>query len=185
MVRQQWETARGYAEQSLALRKERGLSPARALFSLGDIALRTGDLDEAERLLTAARESFVELGHAVNLAYVTEMLGEVAHHRGDHGLAERWLSDALRQGLDLGDEAFVGECLKDLAVVELDRGHAPRAARLWTMGMELWRRAGSPAVVRGRDIGDIPELSDVASAADVSLAAAVEYALAGEDGQTT
>jgi hypothetical protein len=48
------------------------------------------------------------------------------------------------------------------------------------MGMELWRRAGSPAVVRGRDIGDIPELAGV-DADGVTLEDAVAEALASID----
>jgi predicted ATPase len=167
--------ARAYAEQSLALRRERGVPPARALGSLGEIALAEGDLDQAEALFEEAARGFMEAGHDGNYAAEVGNLGEVMRRQGHLDRARGLFTEALERFAALGDEAAVGECLQDLAVVANRQGENERAARLWGAGEALRESSGNPAGRRQAK----PDLSEHESAQGrlLNLAEAVGYAL--------
>jgi len=170
--------ARAYAEQSLALRRERGVIPARALGSLGEIALAEGDLDQAEALIEEAARGFMEAGHDGNYAAEVGNLGEVMRRQGHLDRARGLFTEALERFAALGDEAGVGECLQDLAVVANRQGEDERAARLWGAGEALRESSGNPTGRRQAK----PDLSEHESAQGrlLNLAEAVAYAALGK-----
>jgi len=134
--------ARELAEQSLQLRIERGLNPARSIVTLGQIALRENDLGAAERLLEEAHRGFVVLQDENNAASTRAMLGNVALLRGDHSAAGDLLRESLRRAELLGNKQLMSDCLQELAVLARSQGELERAARLWGAGQALRRRSG-------------------------------------------
>jgi predicted ATPase/class 3 adenylate cyclase len=127
----EFERAHELAEESLRLRVARGLSPARALLSLGELSLLSGDLVEAERLLQQAASGLADIQDEVNGLSALERLGEVAYRCGDHDLAARRFQEAMQRCHRIGQKPLAGECLLGLAVVLEAEGDVGRAARLW------------------------------------------------------
>jgi tetratricopeptide (TPR) repeat protein len=171
--------ARELAERSLGLRLARGLAPARALASLGHLALREGDLERAEELLGQATRGFAEIGDEGNVAWTCEEIGLVALERGDNERATDLFRDALRKAVALGDLNLSADCFQDLAVATRVRGHEALAARLWGAGSALNESAGSVRVRREREMRDLPEAL-VAEGASLNLEQALELALSSE-----
>ena len=62
----EFERAHELAQESLRLRLARGLSPARALLSIGTLALLQHDLDRAESLFQEAASSLADLQDELN-----------------------------------------------------------------------------------------------------------------------
>jgi predicted ATPase/class 3 adenylate cyclase len=141
----EFERAHELAEQSLRLRVARGLSPARALLSLGELALLRDDLVGAEKLLEEAASGLAALQDEVNGLSALERLGEVARRRGDHALAARRFQAAMKRCHFIGQKPLAGECLLGLSLVVEARGDVERAARLWGAGQAVHRSAGSSA----------------------------------------
>jgi len=139
------ERAQELAEESLRLRVARGLSPARALLSLGELSLRRDDLVGAEKLLEEAASGLAAVQDEVNGLSALERLGEVARRRGDHALAARRFQAAVQRCHFIGQKPLAGECLLGLAMVVEARGDVGRAARLWGAGQAVHRSAGSIA----------------------------------------
>jgi len=170
-----YEEAGRFAERSLALRIENGLTTAKPLGLLGELALHAGDLERAEGLLEDSARGWASLGLETEHAYVLDCLGEVARRRGDHERAAEIFADALRRYGSLGDGGGVGDCVQDLALLSRDRGELERAARLWAVGRSLRERAGGVSL-RHREIGELPELAETTKV-ELSLEDAVAYAL--------
>jgi tetratricopeptide (TPR) repeat protein len=168
------------AERSLELRRDRGLSPERTLGSLGEIALRQGDLDRAEELLELAMEGYREAGHESNIVSSLISLGATTYLRGESDRASALFVEALERSSGLGMEAAVPECLQGLALVEYKRGDLERAARLWGAGKALEERLGSQPLSVSGGVNDLPERARAEGAA-MSLDEAVAYALADAD----
>ena len=174
-----FDRAQTYAERSLAMRRTRGLSPARALGSLGDIALRLGDLDRAEALLRESAAGWQELGNESNYVATIESLGEVALRRGDVRRAEELFVEALRGAQALGDLGVVGICLQDLALVASADGQPERAGRLIGAGQALLETSGSSFGWSWSEPA-VPQEAKGEGAA-MTVDEAVEYALTGID----
>jgi tetratricopeptide (TPR) repeat protein len=168
--------ARAYAERSLELCRQRHRPAARALASLGDIALREGDLQGAEEALQEAASGFRAFGNETLYASMLTLLSEVARRRGDGTRARNLLADAMTRFAALGDSRALGECLLDLALLVTDEGELEHAARLLGAGQALLERThSSPS--RDRTIPPLPREAQAEGAA-MSLEQAVEYGLA-------
>jgi tetratricopeptide (TPR) repeat protein len=152
----EFERAHDLAQESLRLRLSRGLSPARALLSIGNLALLQHDLDRAESLFQEAASSLADLRDELNGISALEGLAEVARRRGEHTLAEHRFQAALQQCRVVGHKSLAGECLLGLAMVVESRGDLGHAARLWGAGQALLRSAGS-IVARTREGEAFPE----------------------------
>ena len=126
----EFERAHELAEEGLRLRVARGLSPARALLSLGQLSLLRDDLVGAEKLLEEAASGLAALQDEVNGLSALERLGEVARRRGDHALAARRFQAAMQRCHVIGKKPLAGECLLGLAMVVEAGGDVGRAARL-------------------------------------------------------
>jgi predicted ATPase/class 3 adenylate cyclase len=151
------QAARQYADRSLELRRTRGLSPARALSSSGDIALFEGNLLRAERELRAAEEEYRHRRDDANYAAVVLALGEVYRRQRRYEQAARHFAEALRRFAALGDGGGVGDSLLDLAVLAGDLGNPSRARVLWHTGHELLDEHHSrPTRARRLDLRDEP-----------------------------
>jgi tetratricopeptide (TPR) repeat protein len=107
------ETARGYYEQALELRRE--LSDvdgeARALINLAGVALLAGDSDGAAPLLVDALRLMSALGDMEGILVCLGEAAEVAVLRDDAPRAARMLgaADALRQEIGYGSSVFMRE----------------------------------------------------------------------------
>jgi predicted ATPase len=168
--------ARAYAEQSLTLRRERGIPSARAVGTLGEIALTEGDLSRAEALIEEAARGMKEIGHEVNYAGYLSSLGEVIRRQGRLDRARALFAEAMERSVELGDQAAVGECLQDLAVVANEQKEHERAAKLWGAGEALRDSSGNPTG-RRQAKPDVSE-HEIAQGRLLNLADAVAYALA-------
>jgi tetratricopeptide (TPR) repeat protein len=141
--------ARELAEQSLQLRIERGLNPARSLSTLGQLALCENDLGAAERLFEEAHRGFVVLQDENNAASTRASLGKLARLRGDHSTAGDLLREALTRSEALGNKQLMSDCLQELATLARSQGELERAARLWGAGQALRCRGGIAPLIDG------------------------------------
>ncbi len=113
----------------MSRRPARGIG--RTLSSLGDLALREGDLDRAEQLLEQARVAQAEQDpQGAHMAWFLQGLAEARQQRGDFAGAERALRDALPILQGLRGKADLVWCLDRLAVIAAAQGQAERARRL-------------------------------------------------------
>ncbi|HEX7975601.1 MAG TPA: hypothetical protein VF498_14420, partial [Anaerolineales bacterium] len=97
-------SAKGYAETGLALAREKGFVAEQSylLSTLGEIALASGDLDEAEKDFNAGLANAERIAFPERVAGLTANLGLVARQRGEIPLAIYRLSTALGQADALG-----------------------------------------------------------------------------------
>jgi predicted ATPase/class 3 adenylate cyclase len=171
------ERAREYGERSLTFSASRGLPYARGRNALGEVALQESDFAEARRLMEEAAADYERVGHESNYVATLEGLAEVARREGDVERAIALLAEALPRAVALGDRAFVGDVLAELAVVVSERGESDVAGTLWGAasalleGLRPWRIRSEP---------DAPAEVKAAGAA-LSLDEAVAYALRSID----
>jgi non-specific serine/threonine protein kinase len=181
LVRGDLQQALEFAERSRASREATGQSPMRSLATLGDIAMRMGDLDRAESLLTEAATGWERSGHDTNYASTIGTLAEIERRRGNSRRAEELLREAIRRLAALDDRPVLAECLRLLALAAADRGFAERAGVLWGAADALYDSGG---ISREPDYDEeppnVPEAAREAGAR-LSHEEAVEYALASLD----
>lgn len=79
-----------------------------------EAAFATGDFTGAQRLITAALESYRTANDSRGLAYTLELQGEVARVKGDLKAAQRSFNDALYEFSLLGDAAAQARLLSAL-----------------------------------------------------------------------
>jgi predicted ATPase len=169
--------AREYGERSLAHSTAKGLPYARGRGALAEVALEEGDFAEARRLMEEAAADYERVGHETNYVATLESLAEVARREGDLERADAHLAEAIPRAAALGDRAFVGELLAELALVVSDRGQGDVAGTLWGAanalleGARPWRMRSEP---------DAPSEAKAAGAA-LALDEAVAYALRSVD----
>ncbi len=104
------------------------------------LALRMGDLDDAEHQLERADRLRIEVDS--HLHYVCVNLGWVRRGRGRLEEARALFEEALRSSRHHGDELALGYGTLGLACVELDIGDAGRAAVLLGFAEGLFDRLG-------------------------------------------
>lgn len=138
------EEARLVLEQSAELAGD-PLAAAHARTLLGDVALRAGRLDEAERLYRATGDAYRAAGARLQAANTDNNLGDVLRARGDLPAAER----AYRSALD-GFEAIgagIAEYARvNIGLVRLQSGDYPRAAQSFE---DVLGRTGGEGVLAG------------------------------------
>jgi predicted ATPase len=115
--------ARRYAERSAAA----GMG-GRAALCFGELALRAGDLDAAERRGSEALSHFEE--GAFNHACALELLGETARRARDDDRALARFAAALRTFATIRDGGSMADCLDGFARLAAANGDEWRAGRL-------------------------------------------------------
>ncbi len=118
---------------------------AEARTDLATIQRMTGDYPAAAGNLTAAVETFHELGGRQGEANALLQLGNVQYPTGDYPAAARSLGQALEHYRDLGDLLGEASALSNLGAVQALTGDLPAAAASLTSALEA-----------NQDLGDKP-----------------------------
>jgi predicted ATPase/class 3 adenylate cyclase len=155
--------ARVYAEASAAAG-----GGARADLCFAEIALRSGDLDEAASKGLVALAGLGEGSY--NHACALEVLGETARRGGDHEAARERFVRGLTEFGAIGDAGGVADCLDGLARIAVD---PQRAGRLHGAAKQLRTSRGRRPI---RSDVALPDLADTGP--ELTLDEAVAYALA-------
>src|SRR5262249_39652852 len=108
------------------------------LFTLGDTALRSGDLDEAERELNLALALSRKAGWKLLITSTLVDLANLAITRSDLATAETFLREALT--VDPQDPDFNSDALASLASVAFNRGDLVRATLYYQRNLNLDRK---------------------------------------------
>jgi predicted ATPase len=142
MARCHYEEGRRMLEAALDLGQGvGGRVRAAALFALGALRWRAGDLAAALPPLQESLATYRRVGDAQGEAETLRLLGVHAHNAGDYDLAQRRLEEALASMRALGSEEGVGNTLLSLGNVAFDRGE-PRAQALYQESLAIARRIG-------------------------------------------
>jgi tetratricopeptide (TPR) repeat protein len=168
-----YRRAREYAERSAA---EGG--SARSSLGFAELALRLGDLEDAESRGNEALAGFEE--RSFNGACALEILGEVARRSGDATLARVRFSTALRWFAEIRDAGGTADCLDGLARLAAEAGEVERADALMRSAKRLREESGRRPM---RTDVPLPTAPNQMSARTPVLGfdAAIEYALATID----
>ena len=162
LVQDDLARARAYAEASAAAG-----GGARADLCFGELALRSGALDEAEAKGLAA---LTRLGEgSYNHACALELLGEAARRAGDGEEAGERFVDGLVEFAAIGDGGGVADCLDGLARLAVD---PDRAARLHGAAERIRTSRGRRPI---RSDVPLPDVLDPGP--ELTLDEAVTYAL--------
>jgi predicted ATPase len=167
-----YRRARAYAERSAA---EGG--GARSALGFAELALRLGDLRDAEARGLEALDGFDEA--SFNGACALEILGEVARRAGDTERARAHFAKGLASFAGLRDAGGAADCLDGLARIASVRGDRERAIVLAHAALCLRGEAGRRPIRKDVEPVELDPLDDGNVALD--LDAAVEYALASTD----
>ncbi len=130
-----YESARAFLEQSLAVGRE--LGPAGkygvswSLIFLGDVALNRGEAEGAEAFYNESVALLSELGEKSFLAYSLRRLGMIALRRGDHARAATLCRTSLALNVELEEQPGVAMCLAAMAASIAAQGKTVQAAELF------------------------------------------------------
>lgn len=156
------------AEQySHALRLRRSLDDRRgiaaSLRNLAQLATFRGELDEAEALLSEARDHAEALEDRATLAAIERELGLIAEERGDYSGALEAYRRSLRQRELGGDTRGAAENTNDIGFVQYQLGDYDSAQAFWRQTADAYAQLDDPrgevraaqnlgllALVRGR-----------------------------------
>ena len=113
---------------------------------LGNIALRRGQVDEADGWYRQSVTISEELGHRPHMAETYLQLGMTAQDRGRLEEADYWSRKSLNISKELGDRPGIARSYLQLGMTALDRGQ-PEEAEAWyrralTIKEELGDRPG-------------------------------------------
>lgn len=136
--------ARAFAESWLAVaRRHRWPAlEARFLGDLGDIFHRTGDLDEAERVVDAAEVLHLQQGSERDAVACRRVRANIQRIRGNLPAARALLVD-LRRWYQQHDNALqAANTARDLAILEVADGQPGRAAELVAEARQIYDRVG-------------------------------------------
>lgn len=154
-------TALAELESALAIHRATGdqKGEAMALWYLGTVHLKNGDLDVAldyNLLALRARES---LGDVLGLARSYNNIGYIHHEQGDHRKALEAHMKALELRRESGDKQALASSYNNLGMVHLALGEDRQAVEHYRMAHELAQELGDPmGTVRfHNNLGDIHE----------------------------
>jgi tetratricopeptide (TPR) repeat protein len=118
-----------HAERALALAStaEDEWAVARATAATGTFLLNVGRLDDAETMMSSAREAFRRLGDSANEAIELSNLGNVSFSRGDYVQALERFSTAVGIMRDLGHLGSFGNVGLAVGYALLALGRVPEA----------------------------------------------------------
>src|SRR6266496_2842500 len=116
----------------------------RVLRALGQLAVRQGDLDGAERLYRESLALFRELDDARGSVYLQTNLALLEMARGRYADAKPLLENCADLARALGETFLVAVNLGNLAIVAHARGDSEAAAPLFEESLTLAREVGDP-----------------------------------------
>ncbi|HEV7605379.1 MAG TPA: tetratricopeptide repeat protein [Candidatus Limnocylindrales bacterium] len=139
-----WSRGEAVASEALALAiaLEDGDAQGWAKASLGEIARKQGQFDEATARLDAAADLFTRVGDDAGLGKVWHLAGTVAAQRGDLVLARRRYQESLAIRERLGDGAGMGSLYSNLAIVAEYGGDLPETRRMGMRALEIRTEIG-------------------------------------------
>ena len=115
---------------------------SRSLTNLANVALATGDVDEARRHYEASLSIKELLGNAHSIAVTLYNLALLDHRMGCFGSAIERLEDTGRRQREISDASGRIRSLASLARVWLDKGELDLAGRLAGAAVRMARRRG-------------------------------------------
>jgi len=119
-----------------------------AHYFLGEIAMRTSRLDEAQQHWQEAAHHFMRLSerHPTRVLALSR-LGSVATARGDTALARAHFEQALRESQDIGFAPYVVHALNDLGGLDAAEGRYEEALSRYAQALQACRDSGNRAGV--------------------------------------
>jgi predicted ATPase/class 3 adenylate cyclase len=140
----EYEAARSYYEESLAIRRVLGDRPgvAGSLNNLGLVAQDQGDYEASRSFHEESLSIMRELGNREGISHSLINLGMLVHAMGHYTLARSLLQEALEIQRQLGHRQAIAFALNNLANVVLDQGEHALARRLHEESLEIKRELG-------------------------------------------
>jgi len=117
---------------------------SRVLRAVGQLAVRQGEPDEAERLYRESLAMFRELDDARGSVYLETNLALLEMARGRYADAEPLLEKCADLARAVGEPFLIAVNLGNLAIVAHARGNAEAAAPLFEESLTLARKVGDP-----------------------------------------
>lgn len=141
----EYAEAAAVQQEALDLSRAKGLADEAnyGVYSLGMIAYRTDDLEEATMRLSESLEGWRESGHHVAVASVLGTLGEVMRLVGDSDEAARHFTEAIEVARRVDARALGAAARAGLGRVATDRGDWRVAAEHLSEAATLLRRDGA------------------------------------------
>jgi tetratricopeptide (TPR) repeat protein len=129
-----------------------------AHYFLGEVAMRTGRLEEAQQHWQEAARHFMRLSERhPNRVLALSRLGSVAAARGDTALARAQFEQALRESQNIGFAPYVAHALNQLGGLDAAEERHEEALRRYLQALQVCRDSGNRA-------GEIRSLMRVAQA---------------------
>jgi tetratricopeptide (TPR) repeat protein len=159
----QYQKARAQAELSLAIAREKDVSPrvADTLEILGCVALAEGAYAEAQQLLQESTTLFRATGRQEMLSDALALLGVASCGLGQTHQAKVHLCEAVAIATDIQATEPLTFALPAVALLFADRGEHARAVELYTLAFRL------PSVANSRWFEDVFGRHIAAAAADL------------------
>ena len=114
---------------------------ARALFSLGSLAMRYGDVDEAIQDVKQALLWFQRGGYQKETANSLVLLARAQRQKGDYPSALRSFEEQLHLATQMGDPALAALAQQGSGAVLLDQGRLPEALAAYRQAYEAARKS--------------------------------------------
>jgi tetratricopeptide (TPR) repeat protein len=132
IARNEYEAARAYLQQGLAICERDGIVTTRGLIfcNLMDLAMRTGDVTAAQSHADRALEVAHATSNRVLVSWITTNIATLAARRGNIEAARSALADGLSIALDLGMASLKFDAVNCFADVLQAQGEASCARRV-------------------------------------------------------
>ncbi len=140
-----YEKAKKYSEESLAISKEIGDKKGivAAMNSLGSIAYYQGDYEQDKKYSEESLVISKEIGDKKGIAISMNSLGNIAYYQGDYERARKHYKESLAFSMEIGDNKVIAVSLNNLAYIANYQGDYEQA-----------RKYSEDSLVYGKEIGD-------------------------------
>jgi tetratricopeptide (TPR) repeat protein len=161
--------AQGHLEASLSLARagDDRVRLARALYGLGDVHWRLGDLDAARTYCEDSLALARQLGDVAQELYALNRLGVLAHVRGDPDKGQCLLEETHALALQTGNRERAGAALNNLGEIARQRGDIAAAQEYYRQALSIIRETGEQdfvSLVLLNLVGGFIRLDDLAAA---------------------
>ncbi|WP_327004840.1 tetratricopeptide repeat protein [Dactylosporangium sp. NBC_01737] len=113
--------------------------------SLGNLAYRLGDFDEAERCYQQSLTILEQLGDQAGIANSYGQLGMLAQDRGNYAEAERRYQQSLTIFEQLGNQTGIATSYHQLGILAHNRGNYTEAERRYQQSLTIKEQLGNQA----------------------------------------
>jgi non-specific serine/threonine protein kinase len=140
-----YEQAKKYSEESLAISKEIGDKKGivAAMNSLGSIAYYQGDYEQDKKYSEESLAISKEIGDKKGIAISMNSLGNIAYYQGDYEQARKHYKESLAFSKEIGDNKVIAVSLNNLAYIANYQGDYEQA-----------RKYSEDSLFYGKEIGD-------------------------------